>query len=297
MDEILCSNDTKPAAIGVRITSNINATTSLVYAKKEVVLAAGGVFTPHLLMLSGVGPKDVLSDASIPLKKDLAAVGSNFQDHQVLNMVFQLSNQSVPNLDMILTYPDTEFNTTAADLYTENRTGPWTFSRGNAALFLPFKYFSKKYQNITTLISKQNATYYLPERYLNNVALLKGYLKQREILISHYLSEDAAVGEWPIQPWGRSGAAIQKPLSRGILMLNSTNPAGNPIVVRHAFQNPVDKMVLGEVVRWNRQHWQSPHLARYAPNETVPGPQYTSDEEIFYGGIKTASLNPACALA
>jgi choline dehydrogenase-like flavoprotein len=129
-------------------------------------------------------------------------------------------------------------------------------------------------------------------------------MAQRKILVDHYLSDYAATGEYPIQPWGRATTAVQKPLSRGTLSLNTTNPSANPIVVRNAFQNPVDKLVLGELVRWNRQHWTTaPLLQRYAPVETVPGAQYQTDDEIFDASIKAAALDPtyahssgACAL-
>ncbi|KAF1832845.1 choline dehydrogenase [Decorospora gaudefroyi] len=269
-----------------------------------VILAAGGVFTPNLLMLSGIGPKDQLSAPKIKVRKDLPAVGSNFQDHQALYMRFKLSNQSIANPDMLVTNPDPAFNATAAELYAANRTGPWTFGRGNAALFLPFKDFSSNYASITARISNQDATAYLPERYSKSKALLKGFLAQRKILIEHYLSDNAANGEYPIQPWGRATTAVQKPLSRGTLTLNTTIPSAKPIVVRNAFQNPVDKMVLGELVRWNRQHWTTaPLLRRYSPVETVPGAQYQTDDEIFDASIKAAALDPtyahssgACAL-
>ena len=304
VDEILFKNGSTLVASGVKYTSNVDSSTGSVHATKEVILAAGGVFTPHLLMLSGIGPKDELSAAKITVKKDLPAVGSNFQDHQALYMRFNLSNQSVPNPDMLVTTPDPAFNATAAELYVANRTGPWTFARGNAALFLAFKDFSTKYADITAIVSGQNATAYLPQRYSKMDTLLRGFMAQRKILIDHYLSDYAATGEYPIQPWGRATTAVQKPLSRGTLSLNTTNPWANPIVVRNAFQNPVDKLVLGELVRWNRQHWTTaPLLQRYAPVETVPGAQYQTDDEIFDASIKAAALDPtyahssgACAL-
>jgi choline dehydrogenase-like flavoprotein len=56
-------------ATGVRYTSRSTGNQAHVFAAKEVILAAGSVFTPHLLMLSGIGPKDVLSDAGITIKK------------------------------------------------------------------------------------------------------------------------------------------------------------------------------------------------------------------------------------
>jgi choline dehydrogenase-like flavoprotein len=296
VDEVTFKQGEKVVASGVKMTSNIDGTQASVYAAKEVILAAGGVFTPHLLMLSGIGPRDVLSSANISVRKELPAVGSNFQDHQALYMRFNLSDQSIPNPDMLVTTPDKEFNATSAELYAASRTGPWTFGRGNAALFLAFKDFSSRYKNITAVVANQNATTYLPARYSQNGALLKGYLAQRKILVDHYLSDDAALGEYPIQPWGRATTAIQKPLSRGTLILNATNPAAMPIVVRNAFQNPVDKMVLGELVRWNREHWtKAPLLKRYAPIETVPGAQYQTDEAIFDASIKAAALDPTYA--
>jgi choline dehydrogenase-like flavoprotein len=296
VDEIIFKQGKEITANGVKVTSNIDGTKTSVYATKEVILAAGGVFTPHLLMLSGIGPRDVLSSANISVRKELPAVGSNFQDHQALYMRFNLSDQSIPNPDMLVTTPDKAFNATSAELYATNQTGPWSFGRGNAALFLAFKDFSSKYENITAIVSQQNATAYLPARYSQNAALLKGYLAQRKILVDHYLSDDAALGEYPIQPWGRATTALQKPLSRGTLILNATNPAAMPIVVRNAFQNPVDKMVLGELVRWNREHWtKAPLLKRYRPVESVPGAQYQTDDEIFDASIKAAALDPTYA--
>lgn len=296
VDEIIFNTSETLTACGVRFTSNDNSTTTSVYSSKEVILAAGGVFTPHLLMMSGIGPKEVLSAANITVKKDLVAVGSNFQDHPALYMRFNLSNQSIPNLDMLLTTHDTAFNATAAELYATNRTGPWTVGQGNAAAFLAFKYFSNNYQSSTALISKQNATAYLPERYSSSKPLLEGFLAQRKILVEQYLSDDAAIGEYTIQAWGMSAASLQKPLSRGTLILNMTHPAANPIVVRNAFQNPVDKIVLGELVRWNREHWtKAPLLQRYHPVETVPGAQYRTDDEIFDASISAAALNPTFA--
>ncbi|KAF2635099.1 choline dehydrogenase [Massarina eburnea CBS 473.64] len=295
VDEILFKSGRQLVANGVKLTSNADGTQSSVYAAKEVILAAGGVFTPHLLMLSGIGPKDVLSKANITVKRELPGVGANFQDHQALYMVYKLNNQSIPNPDMMSATNQT-FNLTSAAEYDATKTGPYTFGRGNAAAFLSFKSFSKKYRQITSLILKQDATQYLPEIYSQNKAILRGYLAQRALLFNHYLSDDGTVGEYPIQPWGRATTAVQKPLSRGTLVLNATHPAANPIIVRHAFQNPVDKMVLGELVRWNREHWTtSPYLTRYAPVETAPGANYTTDEDIFQAGISTSTLNPTYA--
>lgn len=67
-------------ATGVEIT-DASGKTSVVNAKREVVLAAGAIQTPKLLQLSGIGRKDVLSAAGVKTRVELDAVGSNFQDH------------------------------------------------------------------------------------------------------------------------------------------------------------------------------------------------------------------------
>ena len=59
-------------------------------ATKEVILSAGAINSPQILMLSGVGPADHLKSLGIPVKADLR-VGDNLQDHVALGgMVFTI---------------------------------------------------------------------------------------------------------------------------------------------------------------------------------------------------------------
>lgn len=53
-------------------------------ATKEVVLSAGGINSPQLLMLSGIGPKQHLEDMDIPVLLESPNVGHNLQDHNVV---------------------------------------------------------------------------------------------------------------------------------------------------------------------------------------------------------------------
>ncbi len=67
-------------ATGVCFKDNKNKIFN-VKSNKEVILCAGAVGSPHILMLSGIGPKDHLKSMGINLKADMPGVGQNLQDH------------------------------------------------------------------------------------------------------------------------------------------------------------------------------------------------------------------------
>ena len=68
-------------AVGIEYLSNNSSTPIKVEAKKEVILSAGALSTPKLLMLSGIGPSDHLKSHGIHTLVDLPGVGQNVQDH------------------------------------------------------------------------------------------------------------------------------------------------------------------------------------------------------------------------
>ena len=63
------------------IVVNKNGKSVEVVAQKEVILSAGAINSPHILMLSGIGPAVHLKEKGIEVQKDLAGVGQNLQDH------------------------------------------------------------------------------------------------------------------------------------------------------------------------------------------------------------------------
>nr|VWO94911.1 Alcohol oxidase [Ganoderma boninense] len=70
-----------PRVIGVEMKTSEDAQIYSCWAKGEVILCAGTVGTPQLLMLSGVGPAEDLEKLDISVVKDMPAVGRNVIDH------------------------------------------------------------------------------------------------------------------------------------------------------------------------------------------------------------------------
>ncbi len=67
-----------------------------VTAAREVILSAGSINSPQLLQLSGVGPKSILEQASVPLIHESPAVGENLQDHLGVSYFYK---SKVPTLN------------------------------------------------------------------------------------------------------------------------------------------------------------------------------------------------------
>ncbi|XP_060845206.1 glucose dehydrogenase [FAD, quinone]-like [Rhopalosiphum padi] len=76
-------------ATGVLI-SKLGSIPKLVMAEKEVVLSAGAINSPHLLMLSGIGPADKIREAGVNVTKHIPGVGQNLQDHIAMGGVTYL---------------------------------------------------------------------------------------------------------------------------------------------------------------------------------------------------------------
>ena len=92
-----------------QITVSDKKVTGVIYSKKGrnfevkakigVVMAAGSIKTPHILMLSGIGPSDHLKDFGIETKIDNPNVGSNLQDHIGIDYLYR---SKVPTLNKSL---------------------------------------------------------------------------------------------------------------------------------------------------------------------------------------------------
>eukprot|EP00048_Salpingoeca_helianthica_P016693 m.233669 g.233669 ORF g.233669 m.233669 type:complete len:617 (-) comp19258_c0_seq1:26-1876(-) len=84
--------DCSPRASGVSFVSmnGPNAGPGRVTATREIILSAGAIGSPHLLLLSGVGPEEHLKKFGIPVVRAAAGVGRNLQDHLMAPLTFDV---------------------------------------------------------------------------------------------------------------------------------------------------------------------------------------------------------------
>jgi choline dehydrogenase-like flavoprotein len=79
-------------AVGVRLRKGRRGE-ELVRAEREVLLSAGAIGSPQLLLLSGIGPASELRAAGVEARHDLPGVGRNLQDHPFVTMIWEVSDQ------------------------------------------------------------------------------------------------------------------------------------------------------------------------------------------------------------
>lgn len=296
--EIIFEDDL--AASGVAIKSRADNSTMNVSAKKEVILAAGAVHTPQILQLSGIGPRSVLEAAGIPVKMDNPSVGSNFQDHPVTYLDFDLTKDDYfPNALSLTT--NATYNSTTFQQYLQHKTGPWTAAHGNSGAFLPLSLITSSYETIAKALGAQNATAHLPEIYSQTPELLAGFLRQRSILQEQFSGNNAAVHEFPFNGGGSTPAAFQKPVSRGSITLDPVSPNSEPVVTYNTLQNPTDVSIMLAMIRFTRKFFSAPGMASLGPVEVLPGANATTDAEILAiikGGLLQPSFaHPSCSCA
>jgi choline dehydrogenase len=114
-------------ATGVEFFQKKSQDRQQVRAAREVILCAGAIGSPQLMLLSGIGPRRELEELGIPVAADLEGVGRNLQDHLSIGQSFHstqeisLNNaESIPNVLK----------------YMFKKTGPLTSNVAEAGAFL-----------------------------------------------------------------------------------------------------------------------------------------------------------------
>ncbi|KAF3347145.1 hypothetical protein VD0002_g7006 [Verticillium dahliae] len=231
-----------------------------VRARREVLLAAGTVHTPQVLMLSGVGPQALLQQARIPVRVDLPGVGSNFQDHSY-----------IPSIAY-------QWGTTPGG----GGGFPGFPTQGGApalAAMIGLPVVSpQRYQQLATRYESQNPTSHLPSSY--TAEQIAGYRKQQEIYARLMRSTNVVFLE--MMMFG-PGGSVQNlhPHSRGTILINPSNPEGDMIIDYRAATNDVDLEVMIETIKFMRRYMTTGQLAQYNARETSPGTGVSSDQQLI----------------
>jgi choline dehydrogenase-like flavoprotein len=200
-----------------------------VKSKKEVILSAGVIGTPQLLMLSGIGPKYHLHSLNIPVIKNLM-VGYNLQDHIVNGGITFLINKNVSLLSSRL-FRD-GFDTLGE--YTDFHMGPLTVPGGIEAIAF-----------VNTRLNTELNDY--PDIEL---LLLGGSIASDPTLTANFgVKED--LYQKVFKPIEHMDAftifpLLLRPKSRGRILLKSKNPFKSPIIYHNYLTEKEDINVLVE---------------------------------------------------
>jgi choline dehydrogenase len=244
-------------AAGVRWRQN--GATFSARCRGEVILAAGSLGSVQLLLLSGVGPGPHLQHFSIPVIADRRGVGENLQDHLQLRMIYKVSG--VKTLNEI--YHSMHGRVGMGVDYVVRRRGPLTMAPSQLGLF----------------------TRSDPGR-------------ERANLQFHVqpLSLDKFGDPLHTFPAFTASVCNLQPTSRGFIRLRSTDPADAPVIKLNYLSTDEDRRVAADSLRVARRIVAQPALAKYRPNEYLPGLDAAPDDDASLvkaaGAIGTTIFHP-----
>lgn len=244
-------------AVGVEYLRN--GQPCIAHAASEVVLSAGAIGSPQLLLLSGIGPADELRQAGVAPVHDLPGVGKNLQDHINIPITFHTHGRVG-----IGGMTEGELGAAVAE-WTGSRTGPITSNWAAAGGF-----------------ARSGVSAGEPDLQLYGVIAANRdharYLSARPGLTLH--------------------ATLQRPQCRGEIRLRSADPIEQPAIdPRYLADDPngTDLATLVAGVRLNRRIAAAPPLRELIDAEITPSAEAQSDEEIgeFIRGHCTTLYHPA----
>jgi choline dehydrogenase-like flavoprotein len=228
-----------------------------VRASKRVVLAAGAVQSPKLLMLSGIGPAAILQAAGISPHMDRPGVGSNLQDHLQLRPVFKVEGVRTLNTD----YANLAKRTWMGIEFALFRRGPMTLAPSQLGLFA----------RSDPRFATPNVQFHVQPLSLDKF------------------------GE-PLHPFGAFTASVcnLRPTSRGTVRLAGPDPFLAPKIAPNYLATDDDREVAVQSLRLVRQIVAAPPLARYRPSEFRPGAEILDDAGLARaaGEIGTTIFHP-----
>jgi choline dehydrogenase len=214
-----------------------------VEAGGQVVLAAGAIGSPQIMERSGLGRADVLKQAGISVRRNIAGVGENLQDHLQLRLIYKVQNATTLN-----TLANSWIGKLRIGLeYALRRTGPMSMSPSQLGAF--------------TKSDPSQATANL-QFHVQPLSLEK-------------------FGE-PLHSFPAMTASVcnLRPFSRGSTHIASGALDSPPLIAPNYLSDERDLRVAANSIRVTRSIMQAPALSGYSPIEYLPGPQVQSEEQL-----------------
>ncbi|AOG09960.1 GMC family oxidoreductase [Agrobacterium sp. RAC06] len=213
----------------------------IVRADREVLLSAGALQSPQILMLSGIGPADHLTSLGIPVVLDRTEVGSNLQDHLDYTMIFRSPDTDMFGLGIMATR---DLMRAASEWRTE-RMGHLRSTCAESGAFL-----------------KTDPSLDRPDIQLHFlVAMVDDHVRKMH--------------------WGHGYSChvcVLRPHSRGTVRLASTDPSAPPLIDPAFLSDPRDLETLRKGARMMAEIMAAPAFNRYRGPELYPAG--TSDAEL-----------------
>jgi choline dehydrogenase len=232
----------RKAAVGVEFSVGPGKPVQSIYAKREVLLTAGAFQSPHLLLLSGIGPADDLKKAGVPVEVDAPEVGKNLQDHLDVSLIWECTKP-------ITTYSLTKgFKKTLVGLdWMLRKQGPGRTNHLQAGAFL-----------------KTRGELDRPDIQLHFI---------NAVMIDHAKVQADRDG-FTIH------TCQLRPESRGDVRLASRDPFDNPLINPNYLATETDRRTMRDSVRMVRDIVGQDALKLYRGAEMRPGPEVRTDAEI-----------------
>nr|WP_298688871.1 choline dehydrogenase [uncultured Dongia sp.] len=213
-------------------------------ARRGVVLSAGALQSPQLLMLSGIGPAAHLRDHDIPLVHDLPGVGQNLQDHLQIRLYYRC-NQPITTNDAL--------NSLSGRVkmgleWLLHRSGPLAIGINQGGLF----------------------TRVLPESTTPDI--------QFHIAT---LSADMAGGKVHDFPGMTLSVCQLRPESTGTITLASADPLQPPRIVANYLSTENDRRCMVAAVKFARRLANTQPLSDLIAAEVAPGAEHTTDDSLL----------------
>ncbi|KAH7305267.1 glucose-methanol-choline oxidoreductase [Stachybotrys elegans] len=252
------------------VTVNSGGVEYILTARREVIVSAGVMRSPQLLMVSGIGDRRLLEELNITLIADRPGVGQNMGDNVLVGPTFQVdlvTHSSLSNPSYLLT---------AIEKYNKKRTGILTNVGGDIAAFekVPRHMISE-----STLKSLEDS---FPADWPNlQYLILDAYFGNGN-------DSNPTVGDG--KQYVAASVGLVSTFSRGNVSISSPNTAINPVISPNWLLDKRDQELAIAAFRRGRQLFQVEAMKPIVITEAYPGNAIESDAEIL--DIIRESANP-----